>query len=131
MTQYSALSRKHRRLGQNPALWRGISLQEIHQRDDHFNPFEPEHLIANMLQRSCQLRVLSLRYCQHVTQDTMTIIADNCNPFFLKELYLDGCENVNDMALINLVKPRTRGPFLEPDQGTYRFSELLSDNQLS
>jgi hypothetical protein len=28
------------------------------------------------------------------------------NPFFLRELYLDGCEKINDFALLNLTKTR-------------------------
>ena len=29
----------------------------------------------------------------------MQIIAEEANPFFLRELYLDGCEKINDQAL--------------------------------
>ena len=34
----------------------------------------------------------------------MELIADNVNPFALKELYLDGCEAINDEALMKLTK---------------------------
>jgi len=34
----------------------------------------------------------------------MEVIADNINPFALKELYLDGCENITDDALFKLTK---------------------------
>ena len=36
----------------------------------------------------------------------MAVISENANPFFLKELYLDGCENINDEALLKLTKNR-------------------------
>ena len=60
----------------------------------------------NLISRSNQLRVLSLRYCQHVCDETLEIIAENANPFYLRELYLDGCEKINDTALGKLTKTR-------------------------
>ena len=33
----------------------------------------------------------------------MQIIAEEANPFFLRELYLDGCEKITDVALQHLV----------------------------
>lgn len=36
----------------------------------------------------------------------MQIISESANPFYLKELYLDGCENINDMALIKMTKTK-------------------------
>lgn len=49
-----------------------------------------------MLVQSSQLQVISMKYCQHFNQKVLEMIHLNCNPFFLSELYLDGCENVND-----------------------------------
>ena len=34
------------------------------------------------------------------------IIGFSANSFYLRELYLDGCEKINDQALVNLTKPR-------------------------
>lgn len=65
---------------------------------DQANPFRGPFFKV-LVQRSDQLKVLSLRYCQFISEETMRIIADHANPFYLKELYLDGCEPINDMAL--------------------------------
>ena len=67
-----------------------------------------------MIGRSSQLKILSLRYCQHVSDETLEIIAENANPFYLRELYLDGCEKINDTALVKLTKPRL-SPYPVPD----------------
>jgi hypothetical protein len=32
----------------------------------------------------------------NVSGDTLALIAEEANPFFLRELYLDGCEKIND-----------------------------------
>ena len=45
----------------------------------------------------------------------MAIIADHANPFYLKELYLDGCEQINDAALTKLTKPRADGLYTNID----------------
>ena len=60
----------------------------------------------------------------------MELIAQHSNPFFLKELYLDGCEHVNDMALIKLTKPRTR-PIKLPNKDNYRYNTLLNQDQIA
>ena len=44
-----------------------------------------------------------MKFCPLVGADTLTIIAEYANPFFLKELYLDGCDRVDDSALVALV----------------------------
>lgn len=54
---------------------------------------------TKILVASTQLRVLSLKYCPHVNKDILNMINNNCNPFTLTELYLDGCENISDEAL--------------------------------
>ena len=55
----------------------------------------------------------------------MEVISENANPFFLKELYLDGCEQINDMALIKLTKPRSK-PYERPDKDNYRYDTLFN-----
>lgn len=60
----------------------------------------------------------------------MEVISQNANPFFLKELYLDGCENINDDALYRMTKPRTH-PHVQPDLKKYKISDLLVSQQLS
>ena len=59
----------------------------------------------------------------------MEVISHNANPFFLKELYLDGCENINDDALMRLTKTRPTA-YNKPDFSKYRISELLVNEQL-
>lgn len=43
-----------------------------------------------------QLKVISLKYCANFSKGVLNILNLNCNPFVLSELYLDGCEGVND-----------------------------------
>ena len=61
----------------------------------------------------------------------MTIIADHANPFYLKELYLDGCEQINDAALIQLTKPRSGGLHQIPDLNKFKISDLVVQQQLA
>lgn len=68
--------------------------------------------------------MLSLRYCQYVNGETMEVISEHANPFFLKELYLDGCENINDDALYKLTKPR-RQAYQKPDLAKYQLNQLF------
>ena len=60
-----------------------------------------------LIERATNLQVLSLRYCQHISEDTLEMISQKANPFFLRELYLDGCEKINDSALLRLTKTRS------------------------
>ena len=49
--------------------------------------------------------------------EALTIIAEEANPFYLRELYLDGCDKINDSALLALVG-RTRRE-IEMPEGEY------------
>ena len=53
-----------------------------------------------------QLTILSLKYCPSVDENTTELISIHANPFYLRELYLDGCEKINDTALLKLTRPR-------------------------
>jgi len=44
------------------------------------------------------LRVISLKYLPFLNKDIIELLNNNCNPFCLRELYLDGCENLGDEA---------------------------------
>ena len=57
-----------------------------------------------LLIRTSQLRVLSMKFCPHVTQHTLTIIANEANPFFLRDLYLNGCGKLRGFE--EKVRPR-------------------------
>ena len=64
----SGVARRYRNYILEPSLWRHISL---FANKDQANPFQPDHLFRGLIERSTQLKVLSLRYCQHVNEDTM------------------------------------------------------------
>jgi len=66
-----------------------------------------DNYLLQLIARSNQLQVLSLRYCQHVSEETLEIVSQHANPFYLRELHLDGCERVNDAAIHKLVKPKS------------------------
>ena len=44
------------------------------------------------------LKVISLKHCSTFNREVLSILNNNCNPFVLSELYLDGCEGVNDQC---------------------------------
>ena len=43
------------------------------------------------------------------------MISQKANPFFLRELYLDGCEKINDNALTKLTKTKTNAVLPNPN----------------
>jgi hypothetical protein len=91
----SQLCQDFRQAAMNPCLWREIQI---------FNKQSlPPMRFAQVLSRSTQLRVLCLKFCPNICGDTLGLIAEHANPFFLRELYLDGCDRVNDQALYQLV----------------------------
>ena len=57
--------------------------------------------------------------------ETLEIVAENANPFHLKELYLDGCERITDQGLIKLTKPRSK-PFAIPDLMNFTGNSVLN-----
>jgi hypothetical protein len=61
----------------------------------------------NMLINSSQLIVLSLKNCPHFDGQVLAILNITCNPFTLRELYLDGCDCITDDALevLSLLPP--------------------------
>lgn len=59
-------------------------------------------MLSSFIGRSTQLQILSLKYCPNVNDHTCRVISFSANSLFLKELYLDGCEKINDEALLNL-----------------------------
>ena len=52
------------------------------------------------------MHTLSLKYCPHVNDEVCIAIAEHANPYYLRELYLDGCDKINDTALQRLAAPR-------------------------
>jgi len=119
----AGVSRRYRSLARDPSMLRSVALL------DRTVPFQTS-VFRELVAEATQLRVLSLRYCQFVGEETMQVIAENANPFFLKELYLDGCENICDKALLKLTKPRAQA-YAPINLQNYRVTELLAKDQLS
>ena len=115
LTKINRINRRYRTIANNPSLWRNISIFASKESTPYL--FRDANF-SSMIQRSVQLKVLSLRYCQHVCDETLEIIADNANPFYLRELYLDGCEKINDTALMKLTKPRLK-PYDLPNLNSF------------
>lgn len=44
------------------------------------------------------LKIISLKHCATFNKEVLNILNNCCNPFVLSELYLDGCEGVNDQC---------------------------------
>jgi len=103
LVKMSSISKDMQAVSRSPVLWRQIS---IFAQKDSSSMLHQDNYLLQLIGRSTQLQVLSLKYCQHVNEETMEIISQQANPFFLRELYLDGCERINDNALIKLTKPR-------------------------
>lgn len=71
-----------------------------------YNPSEFTRILTkSVFKHFTQLKVLSLRFCPQVGDEVLEAIAEHANPFYLKELYLDGCEKVQDEGLLKLVAP--------------------------
>jgi hypothetical protein len=87
----SQLCQRLQGLAHDPSLWREIKLK--------FCPEQSERILGKVIMRSSQLAVINLMYCSLVDDKVTSIVARHANPFFLKELYLDGCERINDAAL--------------------------------
>jgi hypothetical protein len=50
---------------------------------------------------------LSLKNCPNFDRQVLAILNITCNPFTLRELYLDGCDSINDDSLevLSLLPP--------------------------
>ena len=99
LDQLCRISRVNKRwngLSKKPILWTTLNLFEGGYS------MSPQHF-EKICIRSWQLVNLDLRFCNEINKYTLHAIAMNCNPLALKELYLDGCENVDDDALKSLV----------------------------
>ena len=54
--------------------------------------------------------VLSLKFCPHIDGENLKTIANYANPFYLRELYLDGCDRILDSGIEFLVQKRYGQP---------------------
>ena len=53
-----------------------------------------------------QVIVINFKFCSLLDEKVCDLIGQQGNSFTLRELYLDGCEKINDTALIKLARPR-------------------------
>jgi hypothetical protein len=77
--------------------------KEIHINNNTtiFEKQVQKEYFKNLVLTSSKLRILSLKFVSHLNnanKDILNIINMSCNPFTLEELYLDGCEGINDEA---------------------------------
>jgi hypothetical protein len=77
-----------------------------------------------------------MKFCPYVSGETLTLIAEEANPFFLRELYLDGCDKINDAAIMNLASKTTKRVITDAEQEhldsgnmcLHHFSSLASND---
>jgi hypothetical protein len=62
--------------------------------------------ISKVLKNAEQVIVINFKFCSLVDEKVCDVIGQHANSLTLRELYLDGCEKINDAALIKLAKPR-------------------------
>jgi hypothetical protein len=80
---------------EQPILWTTINLFQSKIKIEHC-------IFEKLCFKAHKLRQIDLRYCQFINSEAMHAISQNCNPEYLEELYLDGCENIEDVSLISL-----------------------------
>ena len=91
--KYKQLCKGIKQVSMNPILWNELIITKSplplvsYPQKDYFDV---------MISQWSRLKVISLKYCNNFTAETLRLINNNCNPFFLEELYLDGCDNVTD-----------------------------------
>ena len=61
-----------RAVSQSPALWRKIS---IFAQKDAIPVLHKDSYLLQLIGRSSQLQVLSLKYCQHISEETLEIVS--------------------------------------------------------
>jgi len=76
-------------------LWKELS---INNNNQIFGPSYQAHpnYFFKIVNMGSQLQVISLKFCQFFSADIFKQLNLSCNPFTLKELYLDGCDAVTD-----------------------------------
>jgi hypothetical protein len=112
LSKFCGVSKVFKSVSQSPNLWRNISTFAQKESGQFLHNY---NYLMQLVSRSTQLQILSLKYCQHVNEETLEIIAQQANPFFLRQLYLDGCERVDDNALLKLTTPKSTMSRTKPD----------------
>lgn len=96
--KYNLVCRSFRRNLMAPQLRKEIC---INNNTTIFEKQFQKEYFKNLVLSSSKLRILSLKFVTHLNsanKDILNIINMSCNPFTLEELYLDGCEGINDEA---------------------------------
>lgn len=77
-----------------------------------------------------------MKHCTTFSREVLNILNNYCNPFVLNELYLDGCEGVNDQCFeclmlskeeVLLEKENTKLSTKAYNEGEHLFAEV-TDN---
>ena len=64
-----------------------------------------------------------------MNKDVLVIINQNCNPFTLQELYLDGCEEITDDSLDCLLMKEDEKQYIK--QHEQKTDRLMLDHRLT
>jgi hypothetical protein len=91
--KFQLLNRNIKESLESPYLWKEIIIRN--QSAMFVTPTNVKYFNKILVQAS-QLQIISLKYCSLFNAEVLNCINQNCNPFALKELYLDGCEAVSD-----------------------------------
>lgn len=105
LSRVQGVCNRFRRIAAHPSLWRELS---IYTPQDLNKPqaIERNMMLIRVIARSSQLHTISFKFCASVDEHTTKLISQHANSFYLRELYLDGCERINDLALVKLTAPK-------------------------
>jgi len=70
----------------------------IKSKSTIFQSINVSEKFTKFINMATHLKVISLKHCSTFNREVLNILNNNCNPFVLSELYLDGCEGVNDQC---------------------------------
>lgn len=104
------------------SLWRSYKLRNQHKN------FNMSAVLPKVMIKLENLQVLNFSFCASVDEHAIGMLAPYVNRGNLKELYLDGCEKINDNALSILTG---RDPnYLQPDTMTSREGFRMDRNSI-
>lgn len=105
------------------------SLWTSYQLKNQKKTFKLSKVLPKIILKLQNLRVLNFSFCASIDENAIQKLSPFVNKGTLKELYLDGCEKVNDNALSILTG---RDPtHLQVDQNLLRDEAALEENPLA
>jgi hypothetical protein len=93
--KYHTLNKELSRALHTPFLYEKLMIKSKNTIFQSINACEKFTKFINM---ATHLKIISLKHCSTFNREVLNILNNNCNPFVLSELYLDGCEGVNDQC---------------------------------